>query len=151
MRTAWKRLFPGQHRLVQRASLIVRAVWAAGLLAGGANHARILLQHGLFWDYGGVAWVSAAYWSSLTIVDPIVAILLFVRPKAGIVSTVVLIVLNVVHNLAVTAQFAPDGEFLSRAANPLIASQIAFMLFVISTARVAWRGVKSIRHLKPAR
>jgi hypothetical protein len=126
-------------------------VWAACLLIGGANHARILLQHGLFWDYGGVAWISAAYWSSLTILDPIVAILLFARPKAGIVATIVLIVSNVVHNLAITGQFAPAGEFLSRAANPLMATQIGFMLFVGVTARIAWRGVQRSRHLQPAR
>jgi hypothetical protein len=115
-----------QHRPVRRGSLVVRGIWAACLLLGGANHARILLQHGLLWDYGGVAWMSAAYWSSLAILDPVVAILLFVRPRAGIVATIVLIVSNVVHNLAITAHFAPGGEFLSRAANPFMASQIGF-------------------------
>lgn len=116
-------------------------------MIGGANHVRILLQHGLLWDYGGVGWASAVYWSSLTILDPIAAILLFARPRLGIVSTILLIVTNVVHNLAITAQLAPAGEFLSRAANPSIASQIGFMLFVGATARIAWRGVQRGRRL----
>ena len=128
---------------MQRASLIVRSIWAACLLIGAANHARILLQHGLFWDYGGVAWASAAYWSSLTILDPVVAALLFARPKVGIWSTIILIVTNVIHNLVVTAHFAPDGEFLNRAADPFIISQIAFMLFVGATARIAWKGLEN--------
>ena len=125
---------------MKRRSLIVRSIWAACLLIGGSNHARILLLHGLSWDYGGVAWASAAYWSSLTILDPLVAALLFVRPKIGIPATILLIVTNVVHNLAVTARYVPEGEFLVRAANPFLLSQIGFMLFVAATARTAWKG-----------
>ena len=128
---------------MQRSSLIVRSIWAACLLIGGANHARTLLQHGLLWDYGGVAWGSAAYWSSLTILDPLVAALLFVRPRAGILSTIALIVTNVIHNLAVTAHYAPDGEFVAPASNLFVISQLGFMLFVGATARIAWKGVES--------
>lgn len=143
----WTRLERGvsaaQDRFVQRSSVIVRSIWAACLLIGGINHARILLQHGLLWDYGGVAWPSAAYWSSLTILDPLVAALLFVRPKVGITSTLVLIVTNVIHNLALTAHHAPDGEFLIAASNPFLTSQIGFMIFVLATARLAWKGIGS--------
>jgi hypothetical protein len=110
------------------------------LLIAGLNHARRLIQHGPFWDYGGLNPISAAYQSSLTLIDPLVAALLFIRPKAGIVATVLLIVTNVIHNLATTAHFAPPGEFLTRASHPILLSQIAFMLFVLATARIAWRG-----------
>jgi hypothetical protein len=131
-----------QAAAVQRASLVVRSIWAACLLIGGVNHARILIEHGLFWDYGGVSRASAAYWSSLTILDPLAAALLFVRPKAGIVVTILLIVTNVIHNLAVTARFAPAGALLPRvASDPFILSQIAFMLFVAATAHMAWKGM----------
>jgi hypothetical protein len=125
---------------VQRRSLLVRSLWAACLLIGGANHARILIQHGLFWDYGGVGGASAFYWTSLTVLDPLAAALLFVRPRIGIAMTVVLIVTNVIHNLAVTAHYAPAGEFLARAYNPMVISQIGFMLFVCATAGIAWKG-----------
>lgn len=131
--------FLTQDQRVQRGSLIVRSIWAACLLIAAVNHARTLLLHGLFWDYGGVAW-SAVYWSSLTILDPIAATLLFVRPKMGIASTILLIVTNVIHNLAVTARYVPEGEFLTRASNPFLISQIGFMLFVAATARIAWKG-----------
>jgi hypothetical protein len=132
----------GKIVLVRRGSLIVRSIWAACLLVAGANHARALLQHGLFWDYGEVGWGSAAYWTSLTILDPIAAALLFVRPKAGIVLTIAIIVTNVVHNLTLTTRYAPDGELLSRvASSPFLLSQIGFMLFVGATARIAWNGL----------
>ena len=80
---------------MHRRSLIVRSLWAACLLVGGVNHAAILMRHGLTWEYHGVGWASAAYWSSLTVLDPLVAALLFVRPKLGIVGTVLLITTNV--------------------------------------------------------
>lgn len=119
---------------------IVRIVWAACLLLAGLNHARILIQHGLWWDYGGVGWASAAYWSSLTILDPLAAILLLVRPWIGVAITVVIIVTNVAHNLLITARFSADGAFLGRVTSsvPLLC-QIAFLLFVIATVRTAWR------------
>lgn len=105
-----------------------------------ANHARILFEHGLFWDYHGVGWASAAYWSSLTLLDPIVAALLFARPRPGIAATIVLIATNVIHNLSVAALEAPDGEWLARAMHPTILSQLGFLLFVTATARTAWKG-----------
>jgi hypothetical protein len=135
---------------VRRGSLIVRSIWAVCLLAGALNHLRILLRHGLFWDYGGVASASAAYWSSLTILDPLAAALLFARPKAGIAAAIALIVTNVLHNLAVTAHYAPQGAFLDRASNPFMLSQIGFMLFVGATARIAWTGLASRRSPPPS-
>jgi hypothetical protein len=126
--------------VVKRGSLIVRSIWAACLLIGGINHARILLLHGPLWDYGGIGRASAAYWSGLTILDPLVAALLFVRPKIGIPAAILLIVTNVLHNLAVTVRYVPEGEFLVRAANPFLLGQIGFMLFVAATARTAWKG-----------
>ena len=126
---------------LRRRSQIVRGICAACLLVGGLNHARILIQRGLDWDYAGVGTASAIYWSSLTVLDPLIAALLFLRPKAGIVSTVLLIVTNVIHNVAVTAGRAPEDEFLAWAADPFLLSQLAFMLFVAATARIAWRGI----------
>ena len=123
-----------------RSSLLIRSIWAACLLIAAANHALILVRHGILWTYGRVAWPSAAYWSSLTILDPLVAVLLFVRPRLGVLSAIVLIVSNVIHNLAITAYYAPAGDFLSRAASsPMILIQIVFMLFVLLTAPIAIR------------
>ena len=128
-----------------RGSIIIRSIWAACLLIAGLNHARVLIQHGLFWDYGGVHPISAAYLTGLTLLDPLVAALLFIRPKAGIIATVILIVTNVIHNLSTTAYFAPAGEFLARASHPILLSQIGFMLFVVATARIAWIGTAARR------
>lgn len=105
---------------MQRRSFLVRSIWAVCLLVGGLNHARILLQHGVLWDYGGVATASA-----------------------------VLITTNVIHNLAVTAHTAAAEDVLARAADPLIGSQIAFMVFVLTTARFAWQGAGAGKQPEP--
>lgn len=99
---------------------------------------------------GGLNPTSVAYQASLTLLDPLVAALLFIRPKAGIVATIVLIVTNVIHNLATTAHFAPAGEFLTRACHPITLSQIGFMIFVVATARIAWFGAARSRSEKPS-
>jgi hypothetical protein len=118
----------------QRASLVIRSLWALCMLGAGFNHARTLLRHGLWWDYGGVGWPSAAYWTSLT----------FFRPKAGVALTVAIIASNVAHNLAIVAHRAPGGEFLNHvASSPFVLSQIAFLLFVLATAGAACIGTKA--------
>ena len=112
-------------------------------MTAALNHARILLRHGLFWDYHGAALPSAIYWSSLTLLDPLAALLLFTRPRLGILATIVLIVTNVVHNLVVTAQRAPEGEFLAYISHPFVILQVGFLLLVAATFRIAWKGADS--------
>jgi hypothetical protein len=129
--------------IMERKSRIVRVVWAACLLLATLNHARILAQHGLSWDYGGVSAASAFYWSSLTIVDPLAAALLFIRPTIGIPLTLAVITTNVAHNLAILAMSSGTGEFLSRAISSwVIVSQVGFMFFTVASAPTAWRGRK---------
>lgn len=133
---------------MERWSPIIRSIWAACLLLAGLNHARILFQHGLFWDYHGASLASAIYWSSLTIIDPLVAALLFIRPRIGVPATLVVITTNVVHNLALTATNTRDGAFLSYVlSSPQLMSQIGFLLFVVATWWIAWRDVRRVNVL----
>jgi hypothetical protein len=136
--STYNRLLQAAH--VERRSIVVRSVWAACLLIAALNHTRVLILHGLAWDYGGLHPISSGYLTALTLLDPLAAALLFIKPRVGIVATGVVIVTNVVHNLATTAHFAPPGEFLGRVSHPIILSQIAFMLFVVATVRMAWLG-----------
>ena len=129
-------------RFVRRRdrSLLVRAVYAACLLGATFNHGRILVQHGLFWDYGGVPVASAVFWTSLAALDPLAAVMLFVRPNAGVAATGVIIVADVTHNLWMTARYALPRRFLDAVlTDPLVVSQVAFMLFVATTVPAAWK------------
>ena len=128
----------------ERRSLIVRIIWAVCLVLAGFNHARILLAHGLFWAYHGAHPASAVYWTSLTFIDPLVAAFLLIRPRAGVIATVLLITTNVVHNLAVTIAASPDGRHASDLLiSPQIMSQIGFLLFVLVTWPLATRSSNS--------
>lgn len=130
---------------MERRGPIIRSVWAACFLLAGLNHARILLRQGLFWDYHGADPISTVYWTSLTLVDPLVAALLFVRPGIGVPATVVVITTNVVHNLVVTARFMPyAGDLWYVTSNLQIVSQIGFLLFVVATWRMAWEDVRRV-------
>lgn len=130
---------------MERWGRIIRSIWAACLLIAGLNHARILLQHGWFWDYHGASLASTIYWSSLTFIDPLVAALLFVRPKIGVPATVVVITTNVVHNLALTVSYTRDDALLRyMISSPQLMRQIGFLLFVIATWRMAGRDVRRV-------
>lgn len=133
----------GQHCLVQHRGPIIRKIWAACLFLAGLNHAYILFRHGLFWDYHGVGVVSATYWSSLTIINPLVAAALIWRPRLGVPLAALLIATNVAHNLVVAAHRTPDDEWLRTImTTPQTLSQIAFLLFVIATWRIAWGDIR---------
>jgi hypothetical protein len=119
--------------------LIVRLIYAACLLGATINHARIVAAHGLVWDYGGVPVASAAFWTSLTLLDPLAALLLIARPNAGVLATAVIIFSDVIHNLWMTARYAQPHHLLIAVTSDLfVISQIAFLLFVAATAPIAW-------------
>jgi hypothetical protein len=133
---------------VERESRIIRGIWAICLLLAGFNHARILVQHGLFWDYYGASTASALYWSSLTIIDPLVVALLVVRPRVGVPATVVVIATNVMHNLVATVRYVPHGAFFEYVTSSWqMVSQIGFLFFVVATWRMAARGIRKANGL----
>ena len=124
---------------MRRAGLIVRIVYALCLAVATANHVRAIAGHGLLPDH--IHWPSAAYWASLTLIDPLAVVLLFARPRAGIALTAAIIVTNVAHNLGYGAHYRPEASLLELAtADPFILSQIAFLVFVAATAPIAWRA-----------
>lgn len=127
----------------RHCSLLIRAVYAVCLLGATFNHARLLVQHGLFWDYGGASLASTVFWTSLTALDPLTVILLFVLLNIGVVATGLIIVADVVHNLWVTARYALPHRFLiTVTTDPFVASQVAFLLFAAVTISVAWTRAK---------
>ena len=118
--------------------LALRIVYAACLIVATGNHMLVLIRHGLFWDYGGVPVASAAFWTLLTLIDPIAAIQLFVRPNIGVAMTAAIIVADVAHNLWIRALYAPPGaDFAAMFGNPFILCQVAFLVFVVATMRYA--------------
>lgn len=75
-----------------------------------------------------------AFWASLAILDPLCALLLFVRPRAGLILCVAIIVTDVVHN-----GFVGLWQF-----DPGFVLQAIFLTFVMATVRAAWRGLPAV-------
>lgn len=117
----------------------LRVAYAICLLAGMVTHLWTLATHGLLWDYNGAPVFSRIYWSSLTVLDPAAAALLFWRPRWGLLMTGAIITSDVAHNSWLTLR-ADTTDWL----NPMYLGQIAFFLFVLTTFRVVWSGTQEV-------
>jgi hypothetical protein len=125
---------------VQRRGFWIRIVYALCLAGATVNHVRAVLDRGWFPEHLPPA--TAVYWSSLTFIDPLALLLLFMRPRVGIALTIAIIVSNVAHNLWFVAAHRLRGSlFEDVISSPFLISQIAFLLFVALTASIAWREV----------
>ncbi len=121
-----------------RPAAVLRVIYGVCLLAGMSTHAATIWQHGLFCDYGGaVSQFTRAYWTSLTFLDPLAAILLFACPRIGLIATLAIISTDVLHNLWFF-------EYCHIPLNWMVWAQCAFLIFVIATFPSAWSGLKSI-------
>ena len=126
---------------VQQRGLLIRIAYALCLAGATVNHLRAV--HACGWFPDDLAPTTAIYWGSLTLLDPLAAVLLFVRPRAGIALTMLIIVSNVAHNLWFIGAHRQHGSFVEDvASSPFMLSQIAFLLFVAATAPLAWRQAR---------
>jgi len=116
----------------------LRGIYAACLLVATCTHALPLLQHGLSWTYGGADPLTAMFWAALAFADPLAAVLLFVWPRAGLVLTTAIIVLDVLDNSIVFSGVIADPSWLYLWTYTAFALQIAFLVSVITTVRTAW-------------
>lgn len=128
----------GNRTTMCEKAIWIRRIYAVCLLGATVNHAEMLWEHGMFWDYGGVPLVSQVYWTSLTVIEPLAVLLLFLRPVAGLGLALAIIVSDVIHNtwLAIHLGISADWMYYS---------QVAFLLFVSSTIRTAWHGLLLLR------
>lgn len=117
---------------VRNTSFLIRLVYAICLAGATYNHARIVVAYGLDWNYGGLPMPVCMFWTALTFVDPLAAVLLMTRPLPGLALTVAIIVSDVVVNAWVGATYGFDVAAFS--------AQVLFLVFVMSTVRIAWRG-----------
>lgn len=76
-------------------------------------------------------WWVAGFWTSLTFIDPSAAAFLFVKPRIGAFATVAIMAVDVAVNVWVVATY---GGVVW-----MVASQIAFLIFVLATAKLALR------------
>ena len=113
-------------------SVLIRAIYALCLAGAAYNHARILLEHGLRYDYGGVPLFYRLFWTGLTFFDPLAILLLLLVPRAGLGLTLAIIAVDVAVNATATFIIGPD--YLS------LGAQTLFLAFVLATIGYAWPG-----------
>ncbi|XVN16265.1 hypothetical protein QZH47_09925 [Pseudomonas corrugata] len=77
---------------------------------------------------------------ALTFFDPLAALLLFIKPRVGIVLTAAIILADVAHN---TYYVALNQQWLE----PFYLSQVAFLVAVFALSPIVWNG--SIRRAAP--
>jgi hypothetical protein len=109
-----------------------RLVWAFCLAVGTCTHVASLI-------YGWNARVplpSAIFWNALTVLDPLAAALLFLRPRAGVALTLAIMVSDVAHNVWAVGAFGAMAW-------PVVA-QAVFLVFVLATARLIWREAPGV-------
>lgn len=126
--------------LLRDRSLIIRMIYALCLLGATYAHIRTHIKHGLLFDYYGAPLLSCIYWTSLTFFDPLAALLLLIKPRAGLVLTATIIVSDVLHNSWMILQFG--GAAFANAYQNYIA-QVTFLIFIGLTIRTAWRDLPS--------
>jgi hypothetical protein len=138
---------------MSKRSIILRSTYATCLALATVAHVLVDLRFGVLLD--GLAPLGypvgvRLYWASLAFLDPAAAILLFVRPRAGLVLCAAIIATDVLNNSWVAyhrSEFSPPvldsaqmvhhgfGDDIS------LILQVAFLLFVFATLRIAWRGL----------
>lgn len=116
---------------ITNPSFAIRLVYAVCLAGATYNHATIVAIHGIGWDYGGLPAFVCAYWTSLTLIDALAAVLLLTAPRPGLALTAAIIVSDVAINAWVGLAYGFDV--------PAFLAQVLFLLFVMATVRIAWR------------
>src|SRR5471032_2354433 len=108
----------------------IRLIYALCLSGATVNHAWTVFQHGLNWDYGGLPVFVCVFWTALTFLDPIAILFLLKTPRLGVALTAAIIAADVVVNGWVGANYVIDAFAFS--------AQVAFLIFVVATVRIAW-------------
>ncbi len=118
-----------------KASLILRIVYAVCLAGATCVHVATHVQYGQWLgalEGHGFSPATRFFWSSLTLLDPLAALLLFIRPPAGLALVGAIMVSDVAHNSWILIHFswAPDAAYWA---------QVFFFCFC--PRRLEWPGL----------
>lgn len=119
-------------KTARNSSFLIRLIYAICLAGASFNHARIVVAHGLDWNYGGLPVFVCVFWTALTFVDALAVILLMTKPLLGLGLATAIMVCDVVINAWVGMRYGFDVASF--------AAQALFLLFVMSTVCTAWHS-----------
>ena len=109
------------------------------MLGGASTHIIWIFNNGIFSHNTNHPFGSTIFWDCLTFVDIIAALFLILRPRLGVVLTLIIIIIDVIHNnllLILYKQHIGDIGLLNWAVNYwMLIAQLLFMTFVILTLK----------------
>ena len=117
---------------------IILALQSIGMLMGTSTHVMWAMENGFLSKNYNANLFSTLFWDSLTFLDPLAAALLFIKPKAGVYLTLLIISVDVIHNnlfywKELYTQSLGLNEWVST--YWMILGQIIFAIFVVSTLK----------------
>ena len=107
-----------------------QVLWVIGFLIGTTTHTADLIFGGLD-VYGGFPAGVRLFWVSLTILDPVTAVLIILRRRSGIVLGSAVIIADIAVNWTVFATIGGLSVFG-------VVSQSLFAVLIAVTARPLW-------------
>jgi len=113
-----------------RTLRVFQILWVIGFLIGTTTHTADLILGGLD-VYGGFPPGVRLFWVTLTVLDPITAVLIVLRRRSGIVLGSAVMVADISVNWTVFALLGGLSWFG-------IISQSLFAVFIFVTARPLW-------------
>src|SRR5688500_5430349 len=129
---------------------MLRIVYALCLAGATCTHVVLHVRHGVLLgglEGFGVPLASRYYWSSLTLLDPLAALLMFIRPRVGLALAGGIIVRDVAHNRWI-------WHHLGTGPGAAHWAPVAFLTLPLAPSSVAWRRLQqrtTLRHEdKPA-
>ncbi len=105
-------------------------LWVVGFLVGTTTHTADLILGGLD-VYGGFPPGVRLFWVTLTVLDPITAVLIVLRRRSGIVLGIAVIVADIAVNWTVFVLLGGLSWFG-------VINQSLFAVLIVVTARPLW-------------
>ncbi|OAN32697.1 hypothetical protein A4X17_16555 [Plantibacter sp. H53] len=105
-------------------------LWVVGFLVGTTTHTADLILGGLD-VYGGFPPGVRLFWVTLTVLDPITAVLIILRRRSGIVLGIAVIVADIAVNWTVFVLLGGLSWFG-------VINQSLFAVLIVVTARPLW-------------
>ena len=132
---------------LNKKTRIILAIQCLAMLGGASTHVLWIFENGIFAHNTNHPFVSTIFWDCLSFVDIIAALFLLIRPKWGVVLTLFIITIDVIHNnvlLLLYKQHIGDIGLLIWATKYwMLIAQLLFMSFVLLTLKTNLAEINS--------
>lgn len=124
------------------------------MLIGASTHIKWIWENGIFSEQQNTLLLSTIFWDCLTFLDILAAILLIYRPKDGVLLTLAIISIDVIHNnllVLLNNQHINETGFILWATKYwMLVGQLLFMMFVFATIKSNLTEIKIKQAFKNA-